>query len=44
VFYTQNKSLVFYAFDLYHQPGVKNAGVFQVWGSGMRKQTAHRTP
>jgi hypothetical protein len=32
VFYTQNKSLVFYAFDLDHQPGVKNAGVFQVWG------------
>jgi anti-sigma-K factor RskA len=32
VFYTQDKSLVFYAFDLDHQPGVKNAGVFQVWG------------
>lgn len=32
VFYTQNKSLVFYAFDLDHQPGVKNAAVFQVWG------------
>jgi len=32
VFYTQNKSLVFYAFDLDHQAGVKNAGVFQVWG------------
>jgi hypothetical protein len=32
VFYTQNKSLVFYAFDLDHQPGVKNASVFQVWG------------
>jgi anti-sigma-K factor RskA len=32
VFYTQNKSLVFYAFDLDHQPGVKNANVFQVWG------------
>jgi anti-sigma-K factor RskA len=32
VFYTQNKSLVFYAFDLDHQPGVKNAGDFQVWG------------
>jgi len=32
VFYTQSKSLVFYAFDLDHQPGVKNAGVFQVWG------------
>ena len=32
VFYTQEKSLVFYAFDLDHQPGVKNASVFQVWG------------
>jgi hypothetical protein len=32
VFYTQNKSLVFYAFDLDHQPGVKNTSVFQVWG------------
>jgi len=32
VFYTQDKSLVFYAFDLDHQPGAKNAGVFQVWG------------
>jgi hypothetical protein len=32
VFYTQNKSLVFYAFDLDRQPGVKNAGAFQVWG------------
>jgi hypothetical protein len=32
VFYTQNKSLVFYAFDLDHQPGIKNASVFQVWG------------
>jgi len=32
VFYTQNKSLVFYAFDLDHQPGVKNASAFQVWG------------
>jgi hypothetical protein len=32
VFYTQNKSLIFYAFDLDHQPGVKNANAFQVWG------------
>ena len=32
VFYTQRKSLVFYAFDLDHQAGVKNASVFQVWG------------
>jgi anti-sigma factor RsiW len=32
VFYTQNKSLVFYAFDLDHEPGVKSASAFQVWG------------
>ena len=32
VFYTQNKSLIFYAFDLDHEPGVKNASTFQVWG------------
>jgi hypothetical protein len=32
VFYTQNKSLIFYAFDLDHQPGVKTASAFQVWG------------
>jgi hypothetical protein len=32
VFYTQNKSLVFYAFDLDHEPGVKTASAFQVWG------------
>jgi len=32
VFYTQNKSLIFYAFDLDHEPGIKNASAFQVWG------------
>jgi hypothetical protein len=32
VFYTQNKSLIFYAFDLDRQAGVKNASIFQVWG------------
>jgi hypothetical protein len=32
VFYTQDKSLIFYAFDLDHQPGVRNASAFQVWG------------
>ena len=32
VFYTQNKSLIFYAFDLDHEPGVKTASAFQVWG------------
>jgi hypothetical protein len=32
VFYTQGKSLIFYAFDLDHEPGVVNASTFQVWG------------
>src|SRR5260370_14322303 len=32
VFYTEGKSLVFYAFDLDHQPGLKNASTFQAWG------------
>jgi hypothetical protein len=32
VFYTQNKSLIFYAFDLDREAGVKNASTFQVWG------------
>jgi hypothetical protein len=32
VFYTQNKSLIFYAFDLDREPGLKNASTFQVWG------------
>jgi anti-sigma-K factor RskA len=42
VFYTQSKSLVFYAFDLDHQPGVKNASVFQVWGQ--RDAESNGTP
>jgi hypothetical protein len=32
VFYTENKSLIFYAFDLDRQPGISNA-TFQVWGA-----------
>jgi hypothetical protein len=34
VFYTKNKSLLFYAFDLDQQRGVKNASAFQAWGLG----------
>jgi hypothetical protein len=37
VFYTRGKSLILYAFDLDRQPGVRNAGAFQVWG---QKETA----
>jgi predicted nucleic acid-binding Zn-ribbon protein len=32
VFYTKGKSLVFYAYDLDQQAGVKNASTFQAWG------------
>jgi hypothetical protein len=32
VFYTKGKSLVFYAYDLDKQPGVRNARTFQAWG------------
>jgi hypothetical protein len=32
VFYTRGRSLLFYAFDLDRQPGVKVASTFQVWG------------
>jgi len=32
VFYTKGKSLIFYAYDLDQQPGLKNANTFQAWG------------
>jgi hypothetical protein len=32
VFYTKNKSLIFYAFDLDKEPGLRNAS-FQAWGT-----------
>ncbi len=32
VFYTKGKSLVFYAYDLDQQTGIKNASTFQAWG------------
>jgi hypothetical protein len=32
VFYTQGKSLIFYAFDLDRQPGPRSPGEFQAWG------------
>ena len=41
VFYTKGKSLIFYAFDLDAQPGVRNASSFQAWGRrGPDKQEA----
>jgi hypothetical protein len=33
VFYTKGKSLIFYAYDLNEQPGIKEASTFQAWGS-----------
>ena len=32
LFYTRGKSLIFYAYDLDQQPGVKRAATFQAWG------------
>jgi Anti-sigma-K factor rskA. len=31
VFYTKGKSLIFYAFDLDQQPGIRQASTFQAW-------------
>jgi hypothetical protein len=32
VFFTKGKSLIFYAYDLDQQPGLRNATTFQAWG------------
>jgi hypothetical protein len=32
VFFTKGKSLIFYAYDLDRQPGLKNGSTFQAWG------------
>jgi hypothetical protein len=32
VFYTKGKSLIFYAYDLDQQPGLREASTFQAWG------------
>jgi hypothetical protein len=37
IFYTQDRSLVFYGFDLEKQVGLKQDAAFQVWGSGSDK-------
>lgn len=44
VFYTQGKSLIFYAFDLDHEPGVVNASTFQVWGQRETPQGQQAIP
>jgi hypothetical protein len=33
VFYTKGRSLIFYAYDLDQQPGVRDSSTFQAWGS-----------
>lgn len=38
VFYTKDRSLVFYGYDLDKQPGLKQSVAFQAWGSGDDKQ------
>ena len=38
VFYTKDKSLVFYGYDLDQQHGVKRASTFQAWGRGVDQQ------
>lgn len=41
VFYTKGKRLIFYAYDLDGQPGIRNASTFQAWGRrGPSKQQA----
>jgi hypothetical protein len=41
VFYTQGKSLLFYAFDLDRQPSLNNTSTFQAWG---RRETEQGKP
>jgi hypothetical protein len=38
VFYTKDKSLVFYGYDLDQQRGVKRTSTFQAWGRGVDQQ------
>ena len=38
VFYTKDKSLVFYGYDLDQQHGIKRTSSFQVWGRGVDQQ------
>jgi hypothetical protein len=41
VFYTKGKSLIFYAYDLDQEAGVKNVSTFQAWGRrGVDRQQA----
>lgn len=44
VFYTQGKSLIFYAFDLDRQTKILNASSFQVWGQREAPQGESASP
>jgi len=44
IFYTQGKSLIFYAFDLDRQSGVNTASIFQVWGQKEAAQEERARP
>jgi hypothetical protein len=39
VFYTKDKSLIFYGYDLDQQRGIKNTSTFQAWG---RRESDHK--
>lgn len=39
IFYTRGKSLVFYAYDLEQQPGLKKTSTFQAWGQSRRSDS-----
>jgi anti-sigma-K factor RskA len=41
IFYTKDRSLVFYGFDLDKQPDLKQSVSFQVWGSGSDKSAVN---
>jgi anti-sigma factor RsiW len=38
IFYTRDRSLIFYGFDLEKQPGAKQEVAFQAWGTGADRQ------
>ncbi len=43
IFYTEGKSLIFYAFDLDQQKGLKRGAVFQAWGQKGESKEDPRT-
>jgi len=41
VFYTKDKSLIFYGYDLDQQPGLKRSVTFQAWGKSSSEQNVN---